>query len=364
MKTLPNEVRSAFMRHFVVKRFERLIRSLARDISYLPEEDTEMRAGVFHGYSKHGRYPDMHTVTDILLDAYCSVTKCTFPYHGRSVPKNRQKERGQIKSFLRLVHAVHATTYKVLTIDSEKRHPVFLIGNSAGALAILRFLQEYPKVQKYLAGVILVGTPLSITQNASEWVRKNEKVLDPVFDFIAHILPTLPVGDLPEGNTADAQEYNGKIRARTAQQMYRTAKSVQHNMHLINSVPVLFIHGSEDRHALLGAVEEAYKNIPLPEHDKKMLVYAGAGHDIFVRATYDAVKWMQERRNAPGKEVSNPTENLIPIEDLIRASSVILAAVTELFEIVILVIVRYHKKIQSLLKSLWVTTKKIFQFWK
>lgn len=337
------------MRHFVGKRFERLIRNLARDVSYLPEEDTEARAAVFHGYSRHSRYPDMHAVTDILLDAYCSVSKCDFPYHGRSVPKGHQKERGQIKSFLRLVHAVHATTYKVLTVDSEKQLPVFLIGNSAGALAILRFLQEYPHVQKYLAGVVLIGTPLSITQNASEWVRRHEKVLDPMFDFVSRILPTLPLGDLPEGIKDDPHEYHGKIRARTAQQMYRSAKSVkaQAKMDLIHT-PILFIHGTDDQNALLGAVEEAYAMIPAL--DKKLLVYEGAGHNIFVRGMHDAILWMKERYTSPGELVSNPSENLIPVEDLIKASSVALAAITEIVEIFALVLFRYWKKLRKVIK--------------
>jgi alpha-beta hydrolase superfamily lysophospholipase len=347
------------MRHFVGKRFERLIRSLARDVSYLPEEDTEARAAVFHGYSRHSRYPDMHKVTDILLDAFCSVSKCDFPYHGRSVPKDQPEERGQIKSFLRLVHAVHATTYKVLTVDSKKQLSAFLIGNSAGALAILRFLQEYPHVQKYLAGVILIGTPLSITHNASEWVQRHEKVLDPMFDFISRIIPTLPVGDLPSGIKDDPQEYHGKIRARTAQQMYRTAKAVRAKTDCIY-VPILFIHGDQDQHALIGAVEEMYAQIP--SADKQLIVYPGAGHDIFVRGAHDAVRWMKERYGNPGVVITNPAENLIPIEDLIRASGVIIAATTELFEIIVLVIVRYLKKIQSLWQYCWSETKKFFNF--
>ncbi len=359
MKALPNEVRSAFMRHFVGKRFERLIRSLAREVSYLPEEDTEARAAVFHGYSRHSRYPAMHTVTDILLDAFCSVSKCDFPYHGRSVPKAQPGERGQIKSFLRLVHAVHATTYKVLTVDSNRQLSVFLIGNSAGALAILRFLQEYPHVQKYLAGVVLIGTPLSITHNASEWVRRHEKVLDPMLDFVSRILPTLPVGDLPRNNSDDPHEYHGKIRARTAQQMYRTANAVQAKPDSIQ-VPILFIHGDQDQHALVGAVQEMYAKIP--SLDKQLIVYPGAGHDIFVRGAHDAVKWMKERYDNPGAAVTNPVENLIPIEDLIRASGVILAALTELFEIVVVIIVRYPKRIQSLWQYGWNATKKFFNF--
>jgi len=359
MKALPKEVRSAFMRHFVGKRFERLIRSLARDVSYLPEDDTEARAAGFHGYSRHSRYPDMHAVTDILLDAYCTVAKCDFPYHGRSVPKDKQEERGQIKSFLRLVHAVHATTYKVLTVDSKRQLSVFLIGNSAGALAILRFLQEYPQVQKYLAGVVLIGTPLSITHNASEWVRRHEKVLDPMFDFISRILPTLPVGDLPGGNKDDPHEYHGKIRARTAQQMYRTAKAVQAKPESIHT-PILFIHGDQDQHALVGAVEEMYAKISSP--DKQLIVYPGAGHDIFVRGAHDAIKWMKERYDNPGAAITNPTENLIPIEDLIRASWVILAAITEVFEIFVLILVRYLRQIQSLWQRAWLIIKKFFHF--
>jgi len=344
MKNIPNELRAAFVRHFVLPRFEELLDSLAHGSDYPHAGDTMGRVGIFHGYSTHSHYPEMHGVTTTLLDSGFSVHRCDFPYHGRSVANGCEKERGQIKSFLRLVHAVHGVTYKTLTTKAKKTLPVFLVGNSIGALAIVRFLEEYPSVQKYLAGVVLIGTPLVITQNADEWVKKHERLLDPMFEFISRILPLLPVGELPPGDGTDPKEYNGKITARTAQQMYRSAKTARRKASRI-MVPILCIHGAKDETALLSGVEDFIGNVSTPLEKRKLIIYPDGGHRIFKRAVHDAIPWMEEQFVASDRVGLNFQEGLLEdtLDSVIEIPAIIMIGMRRLCVVFVRLAIRWWR---------------------
>lgn len=296
----PSELESAFRRHYKEKRFDRFLRSLYRKPHYLPEETTNGRAVIFHGYSGHSEQPHIQHLVHILETVErISTSTVDFPHHGLSHNPDHPEDLGKIKSFRSWVHTVYTTTYKTLGLRSERNLGVTLIGFSAGALAILRFLQLYPEVQKYLAGVILVAVPLEVDQNASEWILKYKRYLEPVFNMLAWFFPNVPVGSLPEGDKNDRLEYHGKVRARSAKELRDAVRDAREGeaMGKIN-VPILFIHGDSDNIALAGPVEIAYQSIGTPENKKHFIVYRGAPHRILHQAVADIQEWIRARNAA------------------------------------------------------------------
>ena len=228
---VPKELEGAVMRHFKERRFDAFLRTIARTPHYLPERHTKGRVVIFHGYSGHSeQQPIQHLVQMLKRKEHFSISTCDFPYHGLSNHPDKESDLGKIASFRQWVFTVYVMTYKTLTLRSREPLGVFLIGYSAGALAVLRFLQQYPEVQKYIAGVVLVSVPLEVDQNASAWVLKYKKFLEPIFNMVAWFLPNLPVGDLPEGDPEDTLEFNGRVRAGSAKELRNSVREAREHM--------------------------------------------------------------------------------------------------------------------------------------
>src|SRR3989338_150733 len=293
----PEEFESALMRHFKKDRFKNLLFRVAHKSFYLPVDFTEGRAAIFHGYTGHSGQPAIRHLTDILYEKMnFTVFLIDFPYHGKSNDPKKPSDLGKVSSFLRWIHTVHVSTYQVLKLRSgEGKQPgFFLIGESAGALGIIRFLQVHPDIQKYLAGVVILAIPLEVDQNASKWVQKHKRLLEPVFSFLAMFFPNIPVGNLPEGDKADTLEYHGRVRARTASEIRNAVFEARRAMGKIK-VPILFIHSDSDGVALPEQVEVAFRSVETPEDKKEFIVYRGVPHRVLSYALKDIERWIEKR---------------------------------------------------------------------
>ncbi|OGZ05358.1 MAG: hypothetical protein A2942_01965 [Candidatus Lloydbacteria bacterium RIFCSPLOWO2_01_FULL_50_20] len=296
----PEVLEGALIRHFKKDRFKRLLYKIAHSSHYLPPEFTKGRAAIFHGYTGHSRQPAIRHMVDVLYEKmYFTVFTCDFPDHGLSVDPTKKSNLGRVKSFLRWIQTVYVATYQILKLRSEENPGVFLIGESAGALAIIRFLQVHQEVQKYLAGVVILALPLEVDQNASKWVQKHKRFLEPVFSLLAWFFPNLPVGDLPEGDKEDSLEYHGKVRARPAKEIRDAVFEARQSHAMKNiTVPILFIHSDSDGVALPEHVEIAFRSVATPEDKKEFIIYRGAPHRVLHFAVNDIQRWIEKRNKA------------------------------------------------------------------
>ncbi len=53
------------------------------------------------------------------------------------------------------------------------RFHFILLGYSAGAIALLTFLQHFPSVQKYIAGIVIVGGAFQVDHTARAWLLEH-----------------------------------------------------------------------------------------------------------------------------------------------------------------------------------------------
>lgn len=280
MKDIESHVSGAFIRHFKQHRFEKLLGAVARNHHYLPRGPARANVVVVHGYRAHSRTQYFRAFIDRIRDAsWYNVFTLDLPGHGRSVAPAREKERGQIRSSVRLIRTVYAMTYKVLSLRPYDQLPTILVGYSLGALVILRFLEEYPSAQKHIAGVILIAPPFEVDQNASEAVLKYKRVLSPTFDLLSRIFPNVNIGD-PDRVYDDPLHYNGPLRMRTAAQIRAIVADSNAKLPSI-TCPVVIIQGADDIVAPLRATRCAFPTIGTPIGKKHLVVYPGVGHDIF-----------------------------------------------------------------------------------
>ena len=323
------KLEGALQRHFKKNTSKGLLYKIAHNSYYLPVEFTKGRAAIFHGYTGHSDQPSIQHLVQILRKKmYFTAFTCDFPYHGLSNDPEKPSDLGKITSFRRWVHTVRVATYQVLKLRSEKQPGVFLVGESAGALAIVRFLQVHPEVQKYLAGVVILAIPLEVDQNASQWVQRNIKLLEPVFSLIAWIFPNFPVGDLPEGSKEDILEYHGRVRALTAKELRNAAFEARARQALEKiEVPVLFIHSDADGVALPEPVRIAYRSVATPEDKKEFIVYQGAPHRVLHQAVGDIERWIKGRNEAKDWV---PFQEEGVVNETVRLSSVVLYALQEI----------------------------------
>ncbi len=337
------EFESALMRHFKERRFNEFLRTIARTPHYLPERHTKGRAVIFHGYSGHSEQPPIqHLVQVLKRKERFSISTCDFPHHGLSNHPDKEANLGKIVSFRQWVFTVYVMTYKTLMLRSKEPLGVFLIGYSAGALAILRFLQLYPEVQKYLAGVILVSVPLEVDQNASALVQKYKRFLEPVFNMVAWLLPNLPVGKLPEGDKEDKLEYHGKVKAGPAKEIRNAVRDARTAMKDI-TVPILFIHGDMDDIALSGPVEVAYRSAGTPDDRKQFIVYKGVPHKILHHAVKDIQEWITERNKAKDWVPVQRKEGML--NDAVKLSSIWFFAITETLHLIVNMLLRWVRNL-------------------
>lgn len=345
----PDKFEGALIRHFKKDRFKGLLYDIAHTSHYLPLDYTKGRVAVFHGYTGHSEQGSILRLVQTLKHKMrFTVFTCDFPYHGLSNDPGKPSDLGKIKSFLRWIHTVYVATYQVLKLRSERQLGVFLIGESAGALAILRFLQVHPEIQKYLAGVVILAVPLEVDQNASEWIQKHKRFLEPVFNLLAWILPNFPVGDLPEGDRKDSLEYHGKVRARTAKEIRDAVFAARLAMEKI-TVPILFVHSDSDGVALPEQVQVAFRSVATLEDKKDFIVLRGAPHRVLEHAVKEIQRWM-EKRNEARDWLPFQQEGLI--NDAVELPAIWYFAVQKTAQVFLRILLRWGRNVVTLLEKL------------
>lgn len=271
------------MRHFLKKEGWEARKDIYRKFHDQPEWLAKGNVIILHGYRGHVRAPHFKELANAFDDESFNVATCDLPNFGKSKPRN-PKYSGQIPSFALLIKVAKAMTYSMLTSRTKHGKPTILIGYSLGALTILRFLETYPYIQKYIAGAVFISLPLRVEQNADPKILKYRQVLEPLFSVFAYVQPHWSVAkyEPDEFSATDPAHFKGDMEAITANQVRKAAKLARERLERIK-LPVLFVHGDNDQVAPLDAVEEAFEVISTPALDKKIIVYRAADHYILQR---------------------------------------------------------------------------------
>ncbi len=300
---IPTKLTGSVIRHFLKNRYRKTLLRLYKGESELPEGTARARVVIFHGYSKHSETPDMQKFRHILQrEGKCDVFYCDMPYHGLSVPEGKEHLRGKIKSFKRLVEAVHALTLKALSRPYIHPIPTFMVGYSMGGLAMFRFLEENPGLQSYIAGCNSIALPLRVDHNAHALIQKYKKYIESIARWASYIpyVADIPVGDIGVGDPEDTLEYNERIDLRSAMEMHVATIEAKRGLEKI-TLPCLFSHGAKDRTAPVGDTKEAVALIKTDPDKKKIIIYPDADHGLLdqskskgVDVARDFLEWMNE----------------------------------------------------------------------
>jgi alpha-beta hydrolase superfamily lysophospholipase len=224
---------------------------------------------IVHGYAEHGgRYAH---VAEALTRQGAVVVADDHSGHGRS-----DGERALITDFEEVVEDLHALA--AITRAEHPGLPLVLVGHSMGGLLAGRFCQRWPAE---VAGVAFCGAVIGDWQWARDVLATPE-------------LPHIPFDPLalsrdPEVGAAYAEDplvYHGQYKRGLLEAEVDALDRFQEDVARL-TMPVLFLHGSEDPFVpyqrSLRAVQE------MPTRDLTIHVYPGARHEVLNEINRDEV---------------------------------------------------------------------------
>ena len=223
------------MQHFLKKEGWETRKDIYRKYHDQPEWLAKGNVIILHGYRGHVRAPHFKGLANAFDDASFNVATCDLPNFGKSEPKD-PKWRGQIPSFALLVKVSKGMTYADLTSKTKHNKPIVIIGYSVGALTIMRFLQTYPYIQKYIAGAVFISVPLRVEQNADPKILKYRRVIEPFFGMFARARPHWSVAkyEPDEFSADDPMHFKGDMEAVTANQIRKASKAARGRLERID----------------------------------------------------------------------------------------------------------------------------------
>lgn len=222
-----------------------------------------------HGYGEHvGRYEH---VADALVHAGATVYGIDHVGHGQS-----EGSRAVISDFDAVVEDLHRLDLRAR--EENPGLPVVLIGHSMGGLIALRYAQEYADT---LAALVLSGPQLGGKELLAQLLALPAI---PSFGVDPTALSRDPV--VGEAYLADPLVWHGDLQRPTVEAMVRALSAAEEGKRL-DSLPVLWIHGTEDQVSPLEGARPLVTSVvsgPLQEHS-----YPGARHEIFNETNKDEV---------------------------------------------------------------------------
>ncbi len=217
----------------------------------MPEYPPKAALLIVHGLNEHsGRYLDL---ADYFTANGYAVFSLDQIGHGKS-----EGTRSYIKKFS--YYSDDLLDYSNMINDWVDEIPIFLIGHSLGGLIAANFLIDH---QQLLSGAVLSGSVVLTPEYVSKFTILIGKI-------ISVILPKLGLLEIDQQGLSrdprvvqayleDPLVYNGKITIRVSSEMNQAIQRIKSTGEII-SLPILILHGSEDR-----IVEPACFKIPLRE---------------------------------------------------------------------------------------------------
>lgn len=254
---------------------------------WLPEGELRAALALVHGVGEHcGRYPKLvGPLTETGIGVYAYDQRG----FGRS-PGQRghidtwEQYRGDLRAFLEWVKTAQSGV------------PVFLYGHSMGALVVLDYLIH---ARNDLHGAVISGAPIQPVGVAKPLLVLVAKALSKVWPrFPIDVgLETAALSRDPAVVKAyeDDPLVTGRVSARWGTEAMRALDEVRENPAKL-SVPLLFVHGEDDRLNSAEGVRRYFEQIP--HQDKELKIYPASFHEVHndlgcVQEEVDIGAWIQ-----------------------------------------------------------------------
>ena len=223
--------------------------------NWQPSDEPKAVLILVHGLAEHSnRYVG---IANYFTEQGYAVYALDHEGHGHS-----QGLRGYINSFDDFL-----TTLDQYLNNIANQHPgkkLFLVGHSMGGVISSAYLLEH---QQKLAGCILSGAALA----TGDVISPVQKV---VLNTLSKVLPKLPVLQLEANDVchdpAVVEQQSHHFLA--ADRVLKNAANI--------SLPMLILHGGDDKMASPSGSEKLYAGIS--SSDKTLKIYPGLYHEIFL----------------------------------------------------------------------------------
>jgi len=243
--------------------------------SWLPDGAARAALVINHGLGEHsGRY---NNLVECLVPQRIAVYGFDLPGHGRS-----SGQRLYVRRLEDYVETLDAYVDRVR--QAQPQAPLFVLGHSMGGLIVASFLSAVPhsrERQAKLAGAILSAPSVAEPDDVSPLVIWASKVL-------SVLAPRIPVAQIvdPQWLSRDPEVVRayaddplvsiGKITARLGAELIAGQQQVMRDAANI-ALPLLAIHGSEDRLVASSGTQKLYAAIR--SEDKSIRIHDGLYHE-------------------------------------------------------------------------------------
>jgi alpha-beta hydrolase superfamily lysophospholipase len=256
--------------------------------TWQPNGDPKAVMVICHGVGEHsGRY--MNLVHPLTEQGYAVVG---YDHLGCGQSAG---QRGHINSWEDFRSGLRSCLGLVQT--SYPNIPVFLYGQSMGALIAMDFIQRSPQG---LQGGILSGSPIEPAGVGTPAKEMIAKLLSRVWPTYSIDLGLDPASLSRDHHIVQAYKEDPLVQRNVTVRWGTEAMSIQSHTARrpdLIQLPVLFIHGSDDPLNLLSGVRKFFNEIPYP--DKQLYEYKGSLHEPHNdlehdRVAQDLIKWLDE----------------------------------------------------------------------
>lgn len=235
-----------------------------------PEGPPKAVAVVVHGYAEHmGRY---HHVVDALNQHNYVVFMLDHRGHGES-----EGPRACIEKFGYFVDDLHLLVQKAQATYPDL--PLFMVAHSMGGLIGTLYAIGY---ESHLDGLVLSGPGLHVGDDVPNYMKSISK-------YLAKFVPNLPLVPKTDGVLsrdpeverrfrADPLCYNGGLKTRMGYEFMIAAQQACDEMAQL-SLPLLIMHGSEDKLTNPSGSEQLYRDAQ--STDKTLKLWPDYFHEIF-----------------------------------------------------------------------------------
>ena len=235
-----------------------------------PEDEAKAVVFITHGLAEHGgRYIN---VVEKLVPEGFAVYAIDHYGHGRS---------DGARVFIPKFEDFITPLLKLLGLVKEW-HPgkkIFLLGHSMGGLIAAYFLLDH---QEKFDGAVLSGPAVKIPENISSTMMFLSRMLSKLapkaglLDLDANLISRDKA--VVDAYVNDPLVYTGKTTARLGAELL-TAMTRLHNEQRKISLPIIFMHGSEDGLADPDGSQKLFDAVS--SEDKTLKFYQGYYHEIF-----------------------------------------------------------------------------------
>ena len=238
---------------------------------WLPEQNPKAVLLILHGLAEHsGRYKN-------LVDYFIPRGYAIYAYDQRGHGKS-QGARCYVDRFQDLIADLQTFVTMV-----AKFHPglkIFLVGHSIGATLAVTYAVQSPDA---VAGLILSGVILKPGESITPLMKVMARVLSVIFPRMGvSVLDASTISRdkaVVDAYINDPLVYRGKVSARMgAELLNMMEKYLPPRLHELK-LPLLIMHGSEDRLSNKEGSVFLYKEASSP--DKTLKLYDGFYHEIY-----------------------------------------------------------------------------------